>query len=58
MGDLTLNEYKGVSEEDLGKILRNEARKMFGSGSCETSFKESVDRLFHFKKVFYAKFRN
>jgi len=30
MADLTLDPFKGVSEEDLKEILREEARKMFG----------------------------
>lgn len=31
MTDLTLDQYKGMSEEELEKILKEEARKMFGS---------------------------
>ena len=34
MTDLTLNEYRGVFERELGQILREEARKMYGSDLC------------------------
>ena len=30
MSDLTLDQFKGMSEEELAKILKEEARKMFG----------------------------
>ena len=32
MTDLTLAEYRDVSEEELGQKLNEEARKMFGCG--------------------------
>ena len=33
MPDLTLDAYRGVSDEELSQILKKELRKLFGSNS-------------------------
>ena len=45
MTDLTLNEYRDVPEDELRKILKEEARKMFGSDSSENNFEETFTTL-------------
>ena len=46
MTDLTLFEYKDLSEEELDIALKEESRKIFHSGPFETDFKD-VSNDFH-----------
>lgn len=45
MTDLTLDEYKGVSEEAIKKALKEEAEKMFGSDFLESKDQRPKDQL-------------
>ena len=45
MPDLTLNEYKGISEKKLARILKEEARKICGVDSLETNSRGAVNYL-------------
>jgi len=46
MTDLTLDEFKGVSEEELEKILKEEARKICGPDSLKNNFRGTVNDLY------------
>ena len=46
MADLTLDEYRDVPEDELRRILKVEARKMFGSDSSENNFEEIFTTLY------------
>jgi hypothetical protein len=46
MTDLTVDEYKGLSEEELEEILKEEARIICGSDSSETDFRETANNLY------------
>ncbi len=45
MTDLTLDEFKGVSEEELAQILKEEARKICGPDSLKNKVRETVNDL-------------
>ncbi len=45
MTDLTLDEFKGVSEEELAQILKEEARKICGPDSLKNNVRETVNDL-------------
>jgi len=45
MTDLTLDEYKGLSEEELEEILKEEARIICGPDSLKNNFRETIDDL-------------
>ena len=45
MADLTLDEYQGFSEEELGRILQAEAKNMFNSKCHENDFRENSSCL-------------
>ncbi len=55
MTDLTLNEYEGLSEKELERILTEEAREICGSDSFENN---SGKRFKFFKSVKGAFNRN
>ncbi len=40
MTDLTLDEYRGIFEEELGEKLKQEVKKYFGSDSPENDLGE------------------
>lgn len=46
MTDFTLDEYYGISEEELGQILQAEARKMFNSDFLENDSEEVVNNFY------------
>ena len=46
MPDLTLDEYKGLSEEELEQILKEEARIICGSDSLKDNFRETLNHLY------------
>jgi len=46
MPDLTLDEYKGLSEEELEQILKEEARIICGSDSLKDNFRETANDLY------------
>jgi len=46
MSDLTLNEYRGLSEEELDQILKREARIICGPDSLKDNFKETPNDLY------------
>ena len=53
MTDLTLNEYKGLSEKELARILKEEAREICGVDSRNTNSRGTVNGLcplFHLKQ--------
>lgn len=58
MADLMLDEYRGISKERLSQILKEEARKIYGSGSFENQSGETFDDLqnLHFIFRYWAKF--
>ena len=41
MTDLTLNEYKGLSEEKLRQVLKEEARIICGPGLLKNNFEDT-----------------
>jgi hypothetical protein len=45
MADFTLDQYYGISEEELGQILQAEARKMFNSDSGKNDSEEVVNNF-------------
>ena len=45
MTDLTLHEYQGFSEEELGRILQAEAKNMFNSHCHDNDFGETFSYL-------------
>lgn len=45
MTDLTLDEYKGLSEEELEQILKEEARIICGSDSLKDNFRKTANDL-------------
>ena len=46
MTDLTLNEYKGLSEEKLRQILKEEARIICGPDLLKNNFKDTGKRFY------------
>ncbi len=42
MTDLTLDEFRGIPEGELKKILREEARKISGSDSYQNNVEEAL----------------
>ena len=46
MGDLTIHNYEGLSEEELNQALLEEKRKMFGSEALEDSFRDGPITLY------------
>ena len=38
MPDITFNEYKGFSKQELGRVVRDEAEKMFQLGHIKEDF--------------------
>ena len=54
MTDLTLNDYKDLSKEELGPILEKESRRMFHADDFETDDREAfngVQTLFQQKTM-------
>jgi hypothetical protein len=47
MTDLTLNEYKGLSEEKLRQVLKEEARIICGPDLLKNNFKDTGKRFYH-----------
>lgn len=45
MPDLMLDEYWGLSRDELSQALREEARKMFGNGWIERDFQVKENDL-------------
>jgi len=45
MPDLMLDEYRGLSRDELSQALREEARKMFGNGWIERDFQVKENDL-------------
>ena len=45
MPDLMLDEYRGLSRDELSQALREEARKMYGSGWIEKDFQAKENAL-------------
>ena len=43
MTDLTLNEFRGLSGNELKQAFKEEERKMFGSNSLEKNYEEKVN---------------
>jgi len=58
MTDLTLNEYRGIPEEELKKILNEDAGIIRSCDSSEKYFHEPVSRLHLFALLlrYWAKF--
>ena len=58
MTDLTLNEYRGIPEEELEKTLHEESGIIGGRDSSENYFKEPVSslHLFALPLHYWAKF--
>jgi hypothetical protein len=46
MPDLTLDEYKGLSEEELEQILKRQARIICGPDSLKDNFRETPNDLY------------
>jgi len=46
MTDCTLDQYYGITEEELGPILQAETRKMFNSGYFENDSDELVNNFY------------
>ena len=45
MPDFMLDEYRGLSRDELSQALREEARKMYGSGWIEKGFQVKENAL-------------
>ena len=45
MPDLTLDEYRGLSRDELSQVLREAARKMYGNGWIERDFQVKENAL-------------
>ena len=55
MADLTLDEYRGVTEEELKRLLKEEARKIEGSDWLGNKGRETIEEssnLFKLLKKF------
>ena len=51
MPDLTLDEYKSISKEELSQMLREEAQKICGINSLEHNSREEVKNLYAFQRL-------
>ena len=49
MPDLMLDEYRGLSRDELSQALREEARKMYGNGWIERNFQVKKNDLCSFR---------
>jgi len=45
MPDLMLDEYRGLSRDELSQVLREAARKMYGNGWIERDFQVKENAL-------------
>jgi hypothetical protein len=48
MTDLTLNEYKGLSEKERARVLKEEARKICGVDSPRNDPRRTIDDFYPF----------
>jgi len=46
MGDLTIHDYTGLSEEELSRVLQEERTKMFGADAAQDWFSEGPITLY------------
>ena len=56
--DLTLNEYRGLFEKELARILKDEARKICGVDSLETNSRGTVNDFCSFLHLKYKNFKS